>query len=136
MISSDYSFDWYYTLVTWTSKTTAAALASIRLVRFESDRPVGEELVRMALKIFECMQTLEVDLVRIWSQEQHWRPQEAEELIDVIWNNTNTTTANRSLKLIRFAGMQYDRSGWEHVIVDVERLVGTLGHVESHKYVE
>jgi hypothetical protein len=133
VMSLDYSLDWYHTIVNWTSKNTATAFASMRHVRFESDRPVGEELVRMALEIFECMQTLEVDLVGIWSREQHWSPQEAEELIDVIWNDTNTTTVGRRLKLIKFAGMQYDRSDWEHVIMHVERLIGTLGRIESHK---
>jgi hypothetical protein len=113
--------------------TTGVALASMRHVRFKSDRPVGEELVQMALKNFESMQTLEVDLVGIWSKEQHWHPREAEELIDVTWNNINITTVNQNLKLIRFAGMQYDRSDWEHVILQVERLTGALGRVESHR---
>jgi hypothetical protein len=133
IISEDYCYDWYNTLANWTPKTTGVALTSMRHVRFESDRPVGEELVQMALKNFECMQTLEVDLVGIWSQEQHWHPREAEELIDVIWNNINTTAVNQNLKLIRFAGMQYDRSDWEHVILHVERLTGALGRVESHR---
>lgn len=82
----------------------------MRHVRFESDLPVGEELVRMALKIFERMQTLEVGLVRIWSQEQHRHPREEEELIDIIWDDIKITSVNGSLKKMRFAGMQYDRS--------------------------
>jgi hypothetical protein len=136
IISADYSRDWYYPLTNWAPKTTVVALSSMRHVRFESDRPVGEELVHMALKNFECIQTLEVDLVGIWSQEQHWHPREAEELIDVIWNIMDITTVGRNLRSIRFAGMQYDRSDWEHVILHVERLTGALGRVESHRQVE
>lgn len=108
----------------------------MRHVRFESDHPVGEELVQMALKVFGRMQILEVNMVGIWSKEQHWHPREEEELIDVIWNNIKITAGNPSLKMIRYAGMQYDRSDWEDVIMRVEKLTGALGYVESHKYLE
>lgn len=132
MISLGYCLDWDYALSNWASKIPEA-VARMRHVRFESDRPVGEDLVQMAIENFECIQTLEVDLIGIWSQEHDWQPQEAVELIDVIWKNVNPRTVGGGLKLIKFAGMQYDRSNWEHIMLHVERLTGILGCVESHR---
>jgi len=129
-----YGRDWFWTFTYMMPDTTRAAVARMRDVLFKCDGSLDGSLVGTAMSVFHSVEHLEFDFIDSWRFTEGIKKYEDvnDEFVDMVWYDIQPEGHQRTLKVLRFAGLKEGGFYWNEVKAYGERITHQAATIEKY----